>query len=307
MSKPAATAPNKATSIRVPLPKIGPAVITTNSDDEEDLDALSVDDFAKMGSSDFDDDSEDWGSDDSIDAELDQDEDDDASLDDEGSDLDLGADLSGEEFSESDEKEAWGGINEEAGSETEGPRDADIDAIEAKHADRMRKRDARTAEEDRLKDKGLPVKLATGQIARNARSKLDTHEQDAKNRISHAVEEEEESDSDTEAKQKRLAKAARPKANPFGARFGRPAVTSVLEIEDRTERILAAREELATLGREIISEPELGMNLLKRLLSFTEEVFCPPGVKKEDGFIVDLPVRSLAMLSALAVFLDITP
>jgi nucleolar complex protein 3 len=183
-----------------------------------------------------------------------------------------------------------------------------MDALEAKHADMMRKRTARHAEEERGKDKGLPVKLASGQIARNARSlQPEVQESSVKNRVAHAADDEEEEESETEAQKKRKAKAAQPKANPFGARFGRPAVTSVLEIEDRMERLVAAREELATLGREIIAEPELGMNLLKRLLSFTNEVFCPPGVKKEDGLPVDLPVRSLAMLSALAVFLDITP
>lgn len=49
------------------------------------------------------------------------------------------------------------------------------------------------------------------------------------------------------------------------------------------------------------------MNLLKRLLSFALPVFLTPGTKKDEGMAIDLPVRSMAMLSLLAVFLDIIP
>lgn len=261
-----------------------------------------------MGSSDFDDDEEDWGSDDSIDAELDGD--DGSSLDSDGTDVDLASD----DFSEADlvSENGWTGIDEDGYTSEDSLQNPssslDVDAIESKHADKLRKKAIRSAEEERLADKGLPVKLADGQIARNARSKPVERRNEAKNRVRHAVDQAEEvSESESEGQRKRKERAAKPKVNPYGARFGRPAVTSVLEIEDRTQRLVAAREELATLGREIIAEPELGMNLLKRLLSFTEEVFCPPGVKKEDGLPVDLPIRSLALLSALAVFLDITP
>lgn len=50
------------------------------------------------------------------------------------------------------------------------------------------------------------------------------------------------------------------------------------------------------------------MNLLKRLVSFTMPVFYPnAGDKKDEGIPIDYSIRSLAMLSLLAVFLDIIP
>lgn len=312
---------NGITSKRAVLPKIGPARVEVNSDGEENLDALSDDDFAKMGSDDGDD-SEDWGSDDELDAELSEMDD----LDDDDEDASDFSDLDSEADGDEDEED-WSGLEE--GSEDDGAREGtrasraarhaqssdDDEDMEAKYAELLKKRNRREAEEDKLRDKRLPVKLASGQMAVNERSAQDpaaqhaklSREEKAANRVRHANGAKDETESEDEETLARRQRKAQPKPNPYGARFGRPSVSSVLEIEDRVERIMAAREELATLGREIVGEPELGMNLLRRLLSFTERKFMLPGMRREEGLPVDIPIRSLAMLSLLAVFLDILP
>lgn len=88
-----------------------------------------------------------------------------------------------------------------------------------------------------------------------------------KSRVAHnPLQESDESSDDEETKTwkaKAKAKANAPKSNPLGARFGRPAVSDLLEIEDKMERFQAAREELAVLGREIMAEPELGVSSIR--------------------------------------------
>ncbi|KAI5475797.1 nuclear export protein noc3 [Pseudohyphozyma bogoriensis] len=102
------------------------------------------------------------------------------------------------------------------------------------------------------------------------------------------------------------------RSDPLGQRFGRPAVRQLLEIRDRKERISKAREEIADLGREAsgTGEGEGGVNLLKRLLSLTAPKFAATNAGKNSGqkpVRIDKEIRAMAMVSLLAVFMDILP
>ncbi|GAA5983896.1 hypothetical protein JCM11641_006414 [Rhodosporidiobolus odoratus] len=102
------------------------------------------------------------------------------------------------------------------------------------------------------------------------------------------------------------------KSDPLGQRFGRPAVRQLLETRDKRERVQRAREEIADLGREAAGtgEGEGGLNLLKRLLSLCAPTFNSSSAARSAGekpVTVDREIRVMAMVSLLAVFIDIVP
>ncbi|KAK4700143.1 nucleolar complex protein 3, partial [Phenoliferia sp. Uapishka_3] len=102
------------------------------------------------------------------------------------------------------------------------------------------------------------------------------------------------------------------RSDPLGQRFGRPAVRQLLEIKDKKERVSRAREEIADLGRDAsgTGEGEGGVNLLKRLLSLTGPKFSSSSAAKSAGerpVMIDREIRIMAMISLLAVFVDIVP
>ena len=228
---------------RVKLPKIGPAPVTVNSDGEEDVDALSDDDFANLSDSDME-----WDS-----------EDNNLSVDPDAEPLggsDLGSDLDSDDFDSQDE---LSDDLSDGASEGDAQVNSDSEDVEAKYAVATDKKARRLAVEAAAKG---PSRLPT-----IANGKLDTDDglepKMSGSRVKHLaplVSEGSDSEED-EAVLARRKKASQPKLNPYGARFGRPAVTSVLEIEDPAERLEAAKVELATLGRDIIGEPELGVSV----------------------------------------------
>lgn len=230
---------------RVKLPKIGPAQVTVNSDGEEDVDALSEDDFANLSDSDME-----WDS-----------EDDNLSVDPDAGPLDgsgLESDSGSDDFDSQDE------LSDDSLSEvtmSAGQDDNDSEDLEAKYAVATDKKARRLAVEAAAKGPSRLPTIANGKV------EVDDDDSQSKpngSRIKHLaplVSEGSDSDED-EATLARRRKASQPKLNPYGARFGRPAVTSLLEIEDSAERLEAAKVELATLGRDIIAEPELGVGRL---------------------------------------------
>ena len=307
-SKAASSPLQTSNTTRLPLPKIARAPVVVNSDGEENLDELDQDDFANMGSSDFGD-SDDFSE---------------MSYNDSVEEVDLGSELSssnGDDLERSDDEneEEWAGIQPSTSLINEVAESSDStassrtllsgsDSIEDRYAFLQSKRANRADAEEALKAaRRLPIfmnGITVEQSHHEAQGK-----QRSKNRIAHlATENEAEEDYANHAQANlRRTSAATPLPNPFGARFGRPSILSILEIPSRPQRLQAAREELAQLGREMMAEPELGMNLLRRLLGFALPKFLPTGAKKNEGITVDTPIRSLAMLSMLAVFLDIIP
>ncbi|GAA5888667.1 hypothetical protein JCM6882_009042 [Rhodosporidiobolus microsporus] len=121
-----------------------------------------------------------------------------------------------------------------------------------------------------------------------------------------------ESDEEEEEEEQRPQRVQEYKSDPLGQRFGRPAVKQLLEIRNKKERVQRAREEIADLGREAsgTGEGEGGLNLLKRLLSLCAPKFNSSSAARSAGekpVIVDREIRIMAMVSLLAVFIDVVP
>lgn len=108
-----------------------------------------------------------------------------------------------------------------------------------------------------------------------------------------------------------------------GARFGRPAVIDVVSNQSKASRIRAAKEQIAGICQEIVSDPEnsvsylvlpfslhftyfdLKLGLLRRLHTFSLSEITTPS--HPDPVPNDPIIRKLSILSQLAVFKDIIP
>lgn len=278
LSEHRASKPEAASSKRhKELPKIAQAQAQVNSDDEEILDELDEDDFANLKDSDFDDEDDD-SMDDELSVMSDAEEGEGAGDLSTGNDDD--DDLSDADLSDEEGEEEWSSIHED---EDEGIDDSgsshtlsDNEDLEDRYAQIQKKRTKREEEEAKKRHSRLPVfgkpndeddeeddrEDSEGENSGDSEGDVPSKQkQKQKSRVAHApVQLSDDSSEDEETKTKRKQKASQPKANPLGARFGRPAVSDLLEIEDRMERFQAAREELAVLGREIMAEPELGVS-----------------------------------------------
>lgn len=60
-----------------------------------------------------------------------------------------------------------------------------------------------------------------------------------------------------------------PKRDVAGARFGRAAIVDIVRIKSREERLKAAKEQIAGICQDILSEPELGVSLMAKSISCT--------------------------------------
>jgi nucleolar complex protein 3 len=122
-----------------------------------------------------------------------------------------------------------------------------------------------------------------------------------------------DSDDDfTEEEEVKPKKEKEYRSDPLGQRFGRPAVRQLLEIKNKKERVQKAKEEIADLGREAAGtgEGEGGLNLLKRLLSLMAPKFNSSSAAKSAGekpIMIDREIRVMALVSLLAVFIDVVP
>ncbi|KAF8590512.1 nucleolar complex-associated protein 3 [Ramaria rubella] len=88
-----------------------------------------------------------------------------------------------------------------------------------------------------------------------------------------------------------------------GARFGRPAIASVIGTSSRKLRIQMAKEQIAGVCQDILADPEGSLGLLRRLHSFSlAQIITPQSPIPNDPFI-----RRLAMMSQLAILKDVIP
>ncbi|CAE6490096.1 unnamed protein product [Rhizoctonia solani] len=144
----------------------------------------------------------------------------------------------------------------------------------------------------------LPIKLGDGRIqSTGAREIQSDSEED---------EESEEDDNVTvsDAKPPVIEDVA------TGARFGRPAVRDVVNQKSKKARLEAAKEQLASICQEIMAEPENSLGLLRRLHTFALPDI-PGGIGPNGEQLAptsnDPRIRTLALLSQLAIFKDIVP
>ncbi|GAA5961792.1 hypothetical protein JCM8115_001421 [Rhodotorula mucilaginosa] len=313
-----------------------PPIVTGKAHpDGELVDDLESDDFA-FGSGDDDDDLDDlstmseWSDNPDIDtgdsmSDLGSEDDDEEGLwsDEDGSDLEsLGGDSAeGSEPAFDSEEEVGSAFGESEDDEASAAEDEDGEEEEEEElsrAARKAKKRAAAAELDNLETqyeasrplhklkepKARPTKLPTivnGQVVRT-NEVLD----------GAPVVDSEDDDDDELLQEEERSQAPEYKSDPLGQRFGRPAVRQLLEIKDKKERIRRAREEIADLGREAAGtgEGEGGLNLLRRLLSLCGPKFHSSSAARSAGekaIFVDREIRIMAMVSLLAVFIDVVP
>ncbi|KAF5365756.1 hypothetical protein D9758_003308 [Tetrapyrgos nigripes] len=137
----------------------------------------------------------------------------------------------------------------------------------------------------------LPIKLPGGQIQETGR-------------ISVSSAESSESESEEEAVHRNVDTVRRDDV-ATGARFSRPAVVDVIANKSRKTRIQAAKDQIASICQEIVSDPENNLGLLRRLHTFSLPSISSPS--HPEPVPNDVLIRKLAILSQLAVFKDIIP
>jgi nucleolar complex protein 3 len=95
----------------------------------------------------------------------------------------------------------------------------------------------------------LPIKLPGGQVQQTGVRE-------------GSVESDEESDNTLQHAEMQES----PRRNVAGARFGRAAVADILRIKSRAGRLQAAKEQIAGICQEILSEPEQSVSLSIQLI-----------------------------------------
>ncbi|PCH38232.1 nucleolar complex-associated protein 3 [Wolfiporia cocos MD-104 SS10] len=215
--------------------------------------------------------------------------------------------------SHDEDSDAWSsGIDEL--TDAEEPEMSDLDdaaSSSSSHAPRKHKRPAESDEEmpyetlprkrrpswDPKEDKEqgitrLPIKLADGRIQQSEGKVFLDAEEDT-----------DESDADDAAQEGHLDHHVEDVST--GARFGRPAVVDVIGTKSRKARIQSAKEQIAGICQEIVSDPENSIGLLRRLHTFSlPEISTPSHPEPVPN---DAVIRKLTLLSQLAVFRDIIP
>ncbi|KAK0459691.1 nucleolar complex-associated protein-domain-containing protein [Desarmillaria tabescens] len=140
----------------------------------------------------------------------------------------------------------------------------------------------------------LPIKLTDGRVQELGIKSTIVDSEDSED----DVEEEEES--------RPVAQSSRKVDDvSTGARFGRAAIVDVITRTSRKARIQEAKHQIAGICQDIISDPESSLGLLRRLHVFSLEHVSSP--THPDPVPNDPLIRKLAMLSQLAVFVDIIP
>lgn len=257
------------------------------------------------------------------------------------SDVDVGSDVY--EYSDGAESDSQASAQSEEESESDAspggePPELDEEAREdalirqrAAQAKRKRKEDE-AASAKLAKRARLPVRGDTGwedklKEASDAESEADRDPRHDKvvrkpTTVSDSDSEEEEEDEETLA---RKAAKAMPKTNiTTGSRFGLLAPYAVVRLESRSQRVGAAREQIARLAQTIMADPEEGsIGLVRRLLVFARPAIRPPKVapgagvpgieadpdkaRKLKPIPVEASIRAAAVLSLMAVFGDVLP
>ncbi|CAE6530683.1 unnamed protein product [Rhizoctonia solani] len=207
--------------------------------------------------------------------------------------------------SHSDDGDDWSSLASRASPDEDAPsdEDPDPDSDVSKHFDSEEELPYEIAGRPRppspkRQAERLPIKLGDGRIqSTGAREIQSDSEEDEES-------EEDENVTVTDAKPPVIEDIA------TGARFGRPAVRDVVNQKSRKVRLEAAKEQLASICQEIMAEPENSLGLLRRLHTFALPDI-PGGIGSNGEQLAptsnDPRIRTLALLSQLAIFKDIVP
>lgn len=236
-----------------------------------------------------------------------------------GEDFDEEGDYSELEWSEKEaDSESGEKVMEEVNGESKKRRGDDEEAHLAKLVQRSRREEQQEMEEkEARKRKRLPRRDEQGWDSGEEQEPLAEHsaEEEAalpkgkKSRAIHGrlpslspeVDEEQE-----EAKKR----GKEPKSTILtGARFGLKSPYAIMSQPKRSQRVSAAREQIARLATDVVGDPEVGLGMLRRLFVFAGETVSSPDADAEDEppRQIDDAIRGSAILSLCAVFIDILP
>ncbi|KAH7340952.1 CBF/Mak21 family-domain-containing protein [Rhizoctonia solani] len=207
--------------------------------------------------------------------------------------------------SHSDDGEDWSSLASDVLSDSDALSDSDVDLDEdsPKHLDSDEELPYEIAGRPRppspkRQTERLPIKLGDGRIQSTGARQVQPDSEEDK------ASEEDENITVSDTKPPVIEDVA------TGARFGRPAVRDIVNQKSRKVRIEAAKEQLASICQEIMAEPENSLGLLRRLHTFALPNI-PGGIDKTGEQLPPTPndprIRTLALLSQLAIFKDIVP
>ena len=154
----------------------------------------------------------------------------------------------------------------------------------------------------------LPIKLPDGRVVKTA------------GRVIPRAESESEDEAESSSQQRPQPHVVEDVST--GSRFGRPAVVNVIRSSSQQVRIQMAKEQIAGICQDILSDPESSVSvcvyscpvydshteqlgLLRRLHTFSLPKISLP--QTETLIMNDPLIRRLAMVSQLAVFKDVIP
>lgn len=193
--------------------------------------------------------------------------------------------------------------------------------LESSYLERAAKRSKREERElARQAQRRLPVRSETGELV-DAESDEEPADGHAESRAVYAEEPASEDEEEAAVAAARAAQPA-PSSAAHSTRFGMKAPFEIVRMaaagDPATQRagITMAREQIAQLSSQVVGDPELGLSWLRRLLVFAQlEVEPPPEAEKggskrkraETSVPVHPYIRQLALLSLLAVMVDIIP
>ena len=176
-------------------------------------------------------------------------------------------------------------------------------AVAARRSRREEK--AQEHEREALARRRLPIRSEAGEVLEQSDSEADEPE----GPTSRAVYSDEDEDEDEAP-----APSYMPSSGVHSARFGMQAPYDILtdaasnNARQQAAGLAAAREQIARLSSQIVGDPEMNNTMLERLLVFAQErVAPPPDSGQTKAVAVHAFVRQLAILSLLAVFVDIIP
>ncbi|KAI3618467.1 hypothetical protein CBS9595_002830 [Malassezia furfur] len=188
-------------------------------------------------------------------------------------------------------------------------RASDLEDAYLQQAAKRSKREERARERAReaMAHRRLPVRTEDGAIA-----ELDASDDEEPEASRVVFRESDDDESDDEAP--RAPASGPPSSAVHSTRFGLRAPYEVIaEAQSKDAATVAAalamaREQIAHLASQIVGDPEMGLHWLRRLLVFAERrAEAPPGVQGKPRVVVHVYIRQLALLSLLAVFVDIVP
>lgn len=158
----------------------------------------------------------------------------------------------------SDDSDLDSELDEEEEDDWEGFEEENESDLERAYENKKRRKDDKPSSTSQL----LPIRLADGSVAPHPREPAPAPLPLPKSRVTFDLSEEEDEEVPTPPDETVVAAYAKMgRSDPLGARFGRPAVKDVLAIKDSSTRLNKAREEIASLSRDIIASPELGVRI----------------------------------------------